>query len=187
MEHRPGPCRRGNSTLKSLLKSRSFWQNSSGILISPERQHFNSSQITTLGHGGVLNIQLVFVFTVSCQRHSELIPGCQEDLDVFLIPGFQRNCTHQVNKNVIPSVHTSIGDRTCSTLDRLTIGSRVWKRFCSIKNTQLLSPSRLKQLIPWQAGLQTACCQLFYYDISEKEVIRKSVELCISCVSESYG
>lgn len=42
----------------------------------------------------VLYVQLV-LFTISCQRHSELIPGCQEDLDVFLIPDFQRNCTHE--------------------------------------------------------------------------------------------
>lgn len=46
----------------------------------------------------MLRAQLVFVFTVSCQRHSELIPGRQEDSDVLLIPGFERNCTHAQEK-----------------------------------------------------------------------------------------
>lgn len=44
----------------------------------------------------------------------------------------------------------------------------MWKTFCPFKNTQSLSPSRLKQLTRWQAGFETARCQLFYYDISEK-------------------
>lgn len=38
------------------------------------------------------------LFTVGRQRDAELIPGCQEDPDVFLVPGFQPSCTHEGNK-----------------------------------------------------------------------------------------
>lgn len=44
----------------------------------------------------MMYVQSVF-FTVSGQRHSELFPGLQEDLDVFFVPGFQRNCTDEEN------------------------------------------------------------------------------------------
>lgn len=38
------------------------------------------------------------LFTVGRQRDAELIPGCQEDPNVFLVPGFQPSCAHEGNK-----------------------------------------------------------------------------------------
>lgn len=51
-------------------------------------------QLALLGGAGAQPL----LFTVGRQRDAQLIPGCQEDPDVFLVPGFQPSCAHEGNK-----------------------------------------------------------------------------------------